>query len=355
MSGPSFTLGPINVRSSLALSTIKARRSVGSRLASSGPSSGDFSLLPIGCARGLIPGGEPAPTVVSSGVVTRCGVDRGAKGALGLAGAASSSALFGALCAAALACGSESSGPAIEPSSSPDGVGGSGAAGAGSASEPGGGEPSADLSAFATPTCAAPTGLASPSGIAQVVDWINALPKPLSLACFLETLARPLPVYASQSLFSAQPAVGRRSPRMFLFAEALIMTITPDGEGSHLLEFGERRTNSTSLKGEIRFPVTAELEPAAPYDHLIVDDRFTTCSGCHDNEEQDPSITFARAFISRALRPAPAERVGLEELHGEARACDALVEPERCAMLVAVFGQGGVVNAEFPATLDTFY
>jgi hypothetical protein len=271
---------------------------------------------------------------------------------VGLAGSASLCAVFGALCAAAIACGSESGEPAIESSSGLDGVG---AAGAGSPSEAGGDESSADPPAFATPTCAAPAGLASPNGIAQVVDWINALPKPLSLPCFLETLARPLPVYASQSLFSAQPAVGRRSPRMFLFAEALIMTITPDGEGSHLLEFGERRTNSTSLKGEIRFPVTAALEPAAPYDHLIVDDRFTTCSGCHDNEEQDPSITFARAFISRALRPAPAERVGLEELHGEARACDALVEPERCAMLVAVFGQGGVVNAEFPATLDTFY
>jgi hypothetical protein len=273
---------------------------------------------------------------------------------VGLAGSASLGAVFGALCAAALACGSESGEPTIESSSSLDGVGGSDAAGAGSPSEAGGG-PSADLPAFVTPTCAAPMGLASPNRIAQVVDWINALPKPLSLPCFLETLARPLPVYASQSLFSAQPAVGRRSPRMFLFAEPLIMTITPDGEGSHLLEFGERRTNSTSLKGEIRFPVTAELEPAAPYDHLIVDDRFTTCSGCHDNEEQDPSIGFARAFISRALRPVPAERVGLEELRAEARDCDALVEPERCAMLVAVFGQGGVVNAEFPATLDTFY
>jgi hypothetical protein len=267
-------------------------------------------------------------------IVTRCGVEQSAKGAVEFAVAA-----VAALCCAALACGSESGGPGAEPSPSAEGMGGSSAAGAG----------------IATPACVAPMGLASPSSIAQVVEWINALPKPLSLACFLETLARPLPVYASESLFSAQPAVGRRSPRMFLFAEPLIMTITPDGEGSHLLEFGERRTNSTSLKGEIPFPVSAGLEPAAPYDHLIVEDRFTTCSGCHDNEEQDPGITFARAFISRAIRPAPSERVGLEELNREARDCDALVEPERCAMLVGVFGQGSVVDAEFPATLETFY
>jgi hypothetical protein len=272
--------------------------------------------------------------------------------------------VVGALFAAVLACGSESGDPVIESSSSLDGMGGPSAAGASNAgggmpadgaSRPDGTETITGLAAFATPSCVAPMGLASPSSIAQVVEWINALPKPLSLACFLETLARPLPVYASQSLFSAQPAVGRRSPRMFLFAEALIMTITPDGEGSHLLEFGERRSNSTSLKGEIEFPVTAELGPAAPYEHLIVEGRFTTCSGCHDNEEQDLDITFARAFISRALRPAPAERVELEELHREARDCDARAEPERCAMLVAVFGQGNVVDAEFPATLETFY
>jgi hypothetical protein len=306
---------------------------------------------------------SPQPESYPRGVVTRCGVERGPRGARGLAVAA----LFGALCTAVLACGSESGEPGTEPSSSADGTGGSSAAGEGPASEPGGAAPTEgtspaggmetipDLAAFATPACAAPMGLASPSSIAQVVGWINALPKPLSLACFLETLARPLPVYASESLFSAQPAVGRRSPRMFLFAEPLIMTITPDGEGSHLLEFGERRTNSTSLKGEIPFPVSAELGPSAPYDHLIVEDRFTTCSGCHDNEEQDTGITFARAFISRAIRPAPAERVGLEELHREARDCDARAEPERCAMLVAVFGQGSVMDAEFPATLETFY
>lgn len=355
---------------------------VSGRLEAVAPPRGEASIeWEVACARGISPFCPSDPRVGSflvasqhpesypRDVVTRCGVERGARGAVGLA----VGALFAPLClfappfAATLACGSESGEPRIESSSSFDGVGGSGAAGAGPASDRGGGAPTdgsspagstdtiADLSAFATPACASPMGLASPSSIAQVVDWINALPKPLSLACFLDTLARPLPVYASESLFSAQPAVGRRSPRMFLFADTLIMTITPDGEGSHLLEFGERRTTSTSLKGEIPFPVTAELEPAAPYDHLIVDDRFTTCSGCHDNEEPDPSITVARAFISRAIRPAPAERVGLEELHGEARDCDALVEPERCAMLVAVFGQGGLVNAEFPATVPTFY
>jgi hypothetical protein len=42
-------------------------------------------------------------------------------------------------------------------------------------------------------------------------------------------------------------------------------------------------------------------------------------------------------------------------LHREATACDAVAEPERCAMLAAIFGQGSVIDAEFPATLETFY
>jgi hypothetical protein len=259
--------------------------------------------------------------------------------------------LVGSFCAATLGCGAENEGTGAEASA---GTGGASSVGSGPATGGGGSDDGVELGAFAMPTCAAPEGLAAPSSIAAVVDWINRLPKPLSLSCFLETLERPLPVYATVSVFSAQPAVGRRSPRMFLFAPPLIMSISPAGEGSHLLEFGEPRSIRSSLKGEIVFPVTGELGPSSPYDHLIAGN-LTTCGGCHGQEEPASDITFARAFVSRALRPAPAERVGLEELHREAIDCDALAEPERCAMLVALFGQGGVIDAEFPATLDTFY
>jgi hypothetical protein len=209
--------------------------------------------------------------------------------------------------------------------------------------------------AFAVPVCAGPASARSPRSIPDALEWINAQPKPLSLPCFLETLDRPLALYATESIFSAQPAVGKRSPRMFLFAEPLIMTITPEGRGSHLLEFGERRSETTSLKGEIVFPVEAELEPSAPYERVLVEGGYTTCSGCHEGEEPDTLTSFTRAFVSRALRPVPSERVSLSELRVEAHACDDDAEPERCATLVALFGQGNVVDAEFPAILPTFY
>src|SRR5690606_32122063 len=121
-----------------------------------------------------------------------------------------------------------------------------------------------------------------------------------------------------------------------------------------LLEFGEPRSARSSLKGEVVFPVAGELGPSAPYDHVVFGDA-TTCGGCHGQEAPEPRIGYARAFVSRALRPAPAERVGLEELGREARECDALAEPERCELLVALFGQGGLVDGECPETFDTFY
>jgi hypothetical protein len=215
-------------------------------------------------------------------------------------------------------------------------------------------------SSLPAPTCVDAPSASSPRSIAEVVDWLNALAKPVSLPCFLETLARPLELYASESLFSAQPAVGRRSPRIFLFAEPLTMTIAAAGAGRHLLEFGERRSDTTSLKGEIPFPVTAELREEDPFEHLISDlvpsdSVFTTCSACHDGERPDEAITFARAFVSQALRPLPAERVSLNELNAEARTCDFDAEPERCAMLSALFSQGDVVDGEFSSVLATFY
>jgi hypothetical protein len=205
------------------------------------------------------------------------------------------------------------------------------------------------------PVCVAPSGSSPPRSIADVVDRVNALPRPVTLACFLEAMARPLELYASESIFSAQPAVGRRSPRMFFFVDPLIMSIAPDGPGSHLLELGERRSDTRSIKAEIEFPVTSELVPEAPFERLVFEERLTICSGCHAAEQPATDITFTQAFVSQALRPVPRERVSLGEALAESRVCDAEAEPERCAILRAVFSQGDVVDRDFPTAMETFY
>src|SRR5688572_8125053 len=75
--------------------------------------------------------------------------------------------------------------------------------------------------------CGSSEAAEAPGSILEVVGQVNALPRPVTLPCFLATLPRPLEVHASQSIFSAQPAAGRRSPRMFIFSGALTLTIVP--------------------------------------------------------------------------------------------------------------------------------
>lgn len=222
-----------------------------------------------------------------------------------------------------------------------------------------GGDPPADTGASAerapTPGCRAPAGVSNaPSTITETLTLINALPKPLSLPCFLEALARPLEMNASVSLFSAQPSNGRRSPRLFLFRDPLVMSIVPEGDGAKLLEFGEQRPEFRSLKAEIAFPVETQLEPTAPFDKLMFNPQLTTCGGCHSLEQPDSVISGVPTFTSTSLRPRPADRVSVLSLSGELSSCDRTLEPVRCAMLDSLLSWGDVAEREFPAEMATF-
>ena len=200
----------------------------------------------------------------------------------------------------------------------------------------------------------APGQVHEPTSVAELIEMLNAMPKPVSLPCFVESLARPLELNASTSILSAQPSLGRQSPRMFVFSDPMILTVVPEGAGSHLLEMGELRSETRSLKAEIEFPVDRALEPSEPFDRLLFSEDITNCAFCHAEEERDTSIDFASAFVSRALRPQPAQRVSIEDLVVEYEACDASEKPERCALLDAVFGWGDVEERDFPETMPTF-
>lgn len=215
-----------------------------------------------------------------------------------------------------------------------------------------GGDAGTDAAA-ALSRCRAPAGTTAPRRISDIVQLINALPMPLSLPCVLEALPRPFELHAFRSVISAQPAEGRRSPRLFLFYDGLILSVVPAGMGSHLLEFGQIRSPTHTLKGEIEFPVHAQLGPQAPYDRILYQDSdHTTCGFCHPGESQDEGITFTRAFSSQMMLPTVLrDRVSVEELLQERRQCDAAAEPERCAMLASLFDQGTPVDKEFPKVL----
>jgi hypothetical protein len=209
-------------------------------------------------------------------------------------------------------------------------------------------EPVAEL----RPCAPAPGTTGRPSSITETVELVNGLPKPVSLACFLEALERPLRLVATQSVFSAQPASGRRSPRIFLFMEGIIHSIVPEGVARDLLEMGEATSPGSSIKAELAFPITENITLATAFERLPLDD-ITTCGVCHDGRV--PVLGIEGAFESEVLRPADRELVPLAELEEEARRCDAELEPERCAMLGALFQHGEVIPAEFPRTVPTIF
>ena len=113
---------------------------------------------------------------------------------------------------------------------------------------------------IAASPCGVPLGVAlAPSSIQDVVTLINALPKPLTLSCYLKVLQRPLAVNATLSKQGIQKASGPENPRIFIASGALISAILPHGDNSNLLALSELIDATMSVKGEIRFPVQKSL------------------------------------------------------------------------------------------------
>ncbi|NMO15090.1 hypothetical protein HPC49_16385 [Pyxidicoccus fallax] len=194
----------------------------------------------------------------------------------------------------------------------------------------------------------------SPQTIEEAVALINSLPRPTSVACLVESLDRPLRVSATESIFSAQPAHGRRSPRIFLFSGSLILSVVPDGPGAEVVEFSQLDDSGHSIKGELAFPVEADVPPEAPYTKIMFRADLTNCAFCHANEQPVHRVGTAWAYSSRALRPKDSSLVPLEELRQEASTCDASAEPERCRLLQELFEHGTPRAHTFPASLPTF-
>jgi hypothetical protein len=216
------------------------------------------------------------------------------------------------------------------------------------------GSQNGDAGVTEPPRCVAPEGApTSPQTIADVVALVNALPSPVTLPCFLQALARPLLTHAAVSTISAQPSVGARSPRIFLFWDGLRASIVPAGAGAPLLEMGEILPEDRSLKAEILFPVTTPLDPVTPYERILFTPNVTRCGFCHQAEDPDPDITFAPAFTSVALRPFDSYAVSIDSLANELAICDPKAEPDRCALLHALFDQAPPVEQPFPADLPT--
>lgn len=188
----------------------------------------------------------------------------------------------------------------------------------------------------------------SPSSIQEAVQLANSLPFPVTAECFVEALDRPLSLAATASTSSAQPAAGRRSPRVLLWpTEDLIVTVALDGPGRDLVEFGQFVTKDRSIKGELEFPLTEPVSTARALRRVRNPEfpNITTCFVCHDDERDEPSVPGGRS--SEALRPFPKTLLDLDDLPRLRDACDPETELARCRYLHALVDHGPLEHHEF--------
>ena len=209
----------------------------------------------------------------------------------------------------------------------------------------------ASAAAAQTRRCApGPNATGAPRTIAQVVDLVNSLPKPVTVACFVESLDRPLKVFASNSVASLQLSTGPEDPRWFIFSLPLIISVTSDGPGADLLEIGELQPgNRRTLLGELRLPIQTEITRALPFERIRSGEGTTCGFFCHQNEARDSRIQFAEAFVSKAIRAAPDSEVTLDFLRGVVSRCTSPTASLRCELLHTVLVAGRAQREDFPA------
>ena len=132
-----------------------------------------------------------------------------------------------------------------------------------SGAEPGPGDAGSHASAWLK-ACAAVQKPPGMSTIAAAVERLNELPRPVTVACFVAGLPRPLDLVGTFSVTSAQPAPRRDSPRIFVLLPGLVVSVVPAGESAGLLEFSQWITPTRTLKGEVKLPLDAALAADAP-------------------------------------------------------------------------------------------
>lgn len=196
--------------------------------------------------------------------------------------------------------------------------------------------------------------LADPQSIEEVVNLINALPKPLDLSCFLQSLKRPLYLNASASILSAQPAAGETNPRIFIFKGNLIISIVAAGAGSKLLEFSELKYSRRSIKGELTLPIEKSVANSDPFKKIITENK-TSCSGCHTLEQEEYITEGIQVYSSIAIRPSINKDIHIDDLKYELYLCQFYrLENSRCHIYHSLLSFGEVVPQEFPADMPTF-
>lgn len=191
--------------------------------------------------------------------------------------------------------------------------------------------------------CATPDRVSgSPNTIPAALILMNALPRPTTLECFIESLERPLSVYLTSSGGSLQPSLGARSPRTFIVNGDLVMSIVFDGEAAQTLELGYRTSPERSIKTEILFPLERDITLNNLFDRVETGS-VTMCGACHTGEIFTNHVEFPDGvYESAVIVPSSVFTVDLESLRAEEAECDPATESARCGLLDSFFDHGEV-------------
>lgn len=186
------------------------------------------------------------------------------------------------------------------------------------------------------------------SSISTLVQYINALPRPVQLNCLLAGLPRPLLVQAGNSSSSAQPSPGAKDPRILIRLPTMILAVVTDGSAKNSLEVSQLVSGTQYERAEFIFPVTeAMISERAGLDHI----KFgtgTTCGFCHQGEVGSRTLDGSPVFKSEILRFAPIENVSVEAMRAEAVLCRTTGDQgNRCLMFRTLFDGGEVRPTTF--------
>ncbi|MBL7544163.1 MAG: hypothetical protein JNL11_10115 [Bdellovibrionaceae bacterium] len=187
-----------------------------------------------------------------------------------------------------------------------------------------------------------------PKTIEDTINLINALPRPLSLECFLNSLKAPLNVFAVNSTFSAQPAVDQNSPRIFILQDKMVLSVAPAGIGRTLLEFSELNGSIETFKGELEFPIEGTVTMDTILAKISQTSTTSTCLTCHTSERKVAYKTLGSLYVSKILRPNESQRINSSYLKNQATACNPSINKHRCEVLNAIFVNGQAQDASFP-------
>jgi len=189
--------------------------------------------------------------------------------------------------------------------------------------------------------------LRNPTEYDEMIQLINALPKPLSLECFIANFDPPMNLMAVNSVASAQPAEGIERPRILIVRDQFVITVVPSASENPLAEFSRVVSSGVSIKGELEFPITGPLVDSAAFDGIrstFNGESGTTCRFCHRNEVEQGDGSVASEIVD----PNPFQAVGVESMQSVLNECDVEATPNKCRILKAVYGRGEVNDINWP-------